>query len=95
MQFTYQTFSTLVAFVLFTSVTAAPVSEVSEVSEISEVTGVSAGAVAWADPKDCHRFYECPAGGTPVLKTCGPGTAFQAQYSICDYESKVASCWHH
>lgn len=89
MKFTYQTISTFVAFVLFTSVTAAPASEAVEVVE------VAAGAVAWADPRDCHRFYECPVGGTPVLKTCGPGTAFQARNSICDYESKVESCWHH
>ncbi|KAJ6128228.1 hypothetical protein N7471_009445 [Penicillium samsonianum] len=86
MHFTYQTISTLVAFVLFNSVTAAPA---------TEVTNVAAGAVAWADPTNCHRFYECPAGGTPVLKTCGPGTAFQAKYSICDYEHLVASCRHH
>ncbi|KAJ5753522.1 uncharacterized protein N7511_007675 [Penicillium nucicola] len=83
MQFTYQTISTFVAFVLFSAVNAAPVSE------------VAAGAVAWADPADCHKFYECPSGGTPVLKTCGPGTAFQARTSVCDYEYNVASCWHH
>jgi hypothetical protein len=30
-----------------------------------------------------------------VLKTCGPGTAFQASTSVCDYERHVASCWRH
>jgi hypothetical protein len=83
MQFTYQAIGAFAAFVLSTSVTAAP------------TTGVTAGAAAWADPADCHRFFECPAGGTPVLKTCGPGTAFQSATSVCDYEHLVASCWHH
>ena len=83
MHFTYQMINSFMAFVLFTSVTAAPASE------------IAAGAVAWADPQDCHRFYECPVGGKPVLKTCAPGTAFQSKTSVCDYEHLVASCWHH
>ncbi|KAJ5338905.1 hypothetical protein N7541_010877 [Penicillium brevicompactum] len=82
MHFAYQAINAVVSFMLFSSVTAAPVTE------------VAAGAVAWADPQNCHRFYECPVGGTPVLKTCGPGTAFQAKTSVCDYEHLVASCWH-
>ncbi|KAJ5949394.1 hypothetical protein N7454_000978 [Penicillium verhagenii] len=81
MQFSYQMITSFMAFVLFNSATAAP------------VVDAAAGAVAWADPQDCHRFFECPAGGTPVLKTCGPGTAFQASTSVCDYEHNVASCW--
>ncbi|KAJ6017322.1 hypothetical protein N7451_000701 [Penicillium sp. IBT 35674x] len=86
MQFSYQMITTFMAFVLFNSVGAAPV---------VDGTDAAAGAAAWADPTDCHRFYECPPGGKPVLKTCGPGTAFQAQTSVCDYEHLVASCWHH
>lgn len=82
MHFTYQAINAIAAFMLFSSVTAAPVSE------------VAIGAAAWADPLDCHRFYECPVGGKPVLKTCGPGTAFQASTMVCDYEHLVASCHH-
>lgn len=83
MQFTYRNINALMAFTFFTSVAATPVSN------------GAAGAVAWADPLNCHRFYECPAGGKPVLKTCGPGTAFQAKTSVCDFEHLVESCWRH
>lgn len=86
MQFTYQSITAFVAFALFSSATAAP-------APASEVA--AGGAAAWADPWDCHRFWECPAGGTPVLKTCGPGTAFQEKTMVCDYEHLVASCWRH
>ncbi|KAJ5630968.1 uncharacterized protein N7484_011068 [Penicillium longicatenatum] len=86
MQFSYKMITTFMAFVLFNSVNAAP---------IVDGTDAAAGAVAWADPTDCHRFYECPVGGRPVLKTCGPGTAFQSQTSVCDYEHLVPSCWRH
>lgn len=83
MQFIYQPINAMMAFILFTAVTATPVSDTAK------------GAVAWADPENCHRFYECPAGGKPVLKTCGPGTAFQAKYSVCDFEHLVESCRRH
>ncbi|KAK6819256.1 hypothetical protein RU639_008100 [Aspergillus parasiticus] len=52
------------------------------------------GAV-WADPHDCHSFYECAAGGISVRKTCGPGTAYNSRFGICDYEEKVRSCHGH
>ncbi|EIT74464.1 hypothetical protein AO1008_04095 [Aspergillus oryzae 100-8] len=52
------------------------------------------GAV-WADPHDCHSFFECAAGGIPVRKTCGPGTAYNSRFGICDYEEKVRSCHGH
>ncbi|KAJ5637850.1 hypothetical protein N7490_007729 [Penicillium lividum] len=87
MQFSYQMITTFMAFVLFNSATAAPA--------VDEVNAANNGRVAWADPSDCHRFFECPAGEKPVLKTCGPGTAFQASTSVCDFEYNVASCWHH
>ncbi|KAJ6119388.1 hypothetical protein N7523_003668 [Penicillium sp. IBT 18751x] len=83
MQLTYQSITAFVAFALFSCATAAPASE------------AAAGAAAWADPSDCHRFYECPAGGAPVLKTCGPGTAYQEKTQVCDFEHLVASCWRH
>jgi hypothetical protein len=83
MQFSYQTISAFMALVLFNSATAAPTFE------------AAAAPVAWADPWDCHKFYECPAGGTPVHKTCGPGTAFQEKTLVCDYEHLVASCRRH
>ena len=92
MQFSYQMITTFMAFVLFNSVGAAPVVDGADVVEGADI---AAGNAAWADPTDCHRFYECPPGGKPVLKTCGPGTAFQSQTSVCDYEHLVASCWHH
>lgn len=82
MQPTYHTISALAALMLITSAAAVPAPAV-------------AAAAAWPDPQDCHRFYECPVGGKPVLKTCGPGTAFQQATSVCDYEHLVASCWHH
>ncbi|KNG88873.1 chitin binding domain protein Peritrophin-A [Aspergillus nomiae NRRL 13137] len=49
----------------------------------------------WPDQRDCHNFYECAAGGVPVRKTCGPGTAYDSRFSICDYEHKVPSCHGH
>ncbi|OKP14535.1 hypothetical protein PENSUB_13887 [Penicillium subrubescens] len=83
MQFIYNSMNAIMACILFSAVTATPISD------------TAAGAVAWADPENCHRFYECPVGGKPVLKTCGPGTAFQTKTSVCDYEYLVESCWHH
>lgn len=82
MKFSYQTITTFIAIVLFGSATAAPASE------------TAAGAmVTWPDSQDCHKFYECTDGGKPVLKSCGPGTAFQEKTGVCDYEHLVASCW--
>lgn len=83
MQFTHLAFDAIMALILMSPVIAVPVST------------AATGAVAWADPQDCHRFYECPVGGKPVLKTCGPGTAFQAKTSVCDYQYLVESCWRH
>ncbi|KAJ5777695.1 hypothetical protein N7520_000941 [Penicillium odoratum] len=93
MQFSYQMITTFMAFVLFNSATAAPA--VDAVDAVDEVNAAANGRATWADPQDCHRFFECPAGEKPVLKTCGPGTAFQASTGVCDYEYNVASCWHH
>ncbi|KAL6232461.1 hypothetical protein BDW75DRAFT_242927 [Aspergillus navahoensis] len=50
---------------------------------------------AWPDHHDCHNFFECAAGGIPVRKTCGPGTAYSPEIGVCDYEWKVRSCKHH
>ncbi|KAL5041567.1 hypothetical protein BDW71DRAFT_201263 [Aspergillus fruticulosus] len=53
------------------------------------------GAV-WPDHHDCHNFFECAAGGIPVRKTCGPGTAYSAEIGVCDYEWKGKShSWAH
>ncbi|RHZ67346.1 carbohydrate-binding module family 14 protein [Aspergillus thermomutatus] len=49
---------------------------------------------AWPDSTDCHNFYECASGGTPVLKTCGPGTAYCPTTGVCVYEQNIASCFH-
>ena len=49
----------------------------------------------WPDQRDCHSFFECSAGGVPVRKTCGPGTAYDSRFGICDYEEKVRSCHGH
>lgn len=89
MQFAFRTLNAFVALILMTPVIAVPLSTTADTAD------TAAGAVAWADPQDCHRFYECPVGGKPVLKTCGPGTAFQASTSVCDYEHLVESCWRH
>ncbi|KAL4995882.1 hypothetical protein BDV10DRAFT_187608 [Aspergillus recurvatus] len=50
---------------------------------------------AWPDHHDCHKFFECAAGGIPVRKACGPGTAYNAEIGVCDYEWKVHSCQAH
>ncbi|KAL4746522.1 hypothetical protein BDW72DRAFT_210363 [Aspergillus terricola var. indicus] len=70
--------------VLLTPVTAAPAPGAS----------CHVGAV-WPDLNDCHRFFECAAGGHPVRKTCGPGTAYSPDIGVCDYEWKVRSCRAH
>ncbi|KAL2837949.1 hypothetical protein BJY01DRAFT_251180 [Aspergillus pseudoustus] len=49
----------------------------------------------WADPSDCHKFWECAAGGNPVRKTCGPGTAYSEKLGVCDFEGNVPSCRRH
>jgi hypothetical protein len=46
----------------------------------------------WRDWKDCHGFFECAAGGIPVRKVCGPGTAYSPHIGVCDYEWKVPTC---
>ncbi|KAL4885925.1 hypothetical protein BJY04DRAFT_214123 [Aspergillus karnatakaensis] len=63
------------------------------------ITGTTAAATckvgaAWPDSHDCHSFWECGAGGIPVRKTCGPGTAYSPSIGVCDYEYKVPSCHH-
>jgi hypothetical protein len=50
---------------------------------------------AWPDKVDCRNFWECAAGGVPVRKSCGPGTAFSPELGVCDHESEVRSCHHH
>jgi len=40
------------------------------------------------DPDNCQCFYDC-ANMTPFNECCGPGTFFDANYLICNYESMV------
>ncbi|CBF89361.1 hypothetical protein AN0499.2 [Aspergillus nidulans FGSC A4] len=70
--------------VLLAPVTAAP----------APGTSCHVGA-SWPDHHDCHKFFECAAGGHPVRKTCGPGTAYSPEIGVCDYEWKVRSCRAH
>lgn len=42
----------------------------------------------WPDPFDCHSFFECAAGGHPVRKTCGPGTAYCWEVGVCVHEEE-------
>ncbi|RHZ58350.1 hypothetical protein CDV55_103695 [Aspergillus turcosus] len=80
MHFTLQTLSALAASLLFSSVSAFPRCHPGE---------------AWPDVQDCHNFFECASGGIPVLKTCGPGTAYCPVTGVCDYEFKIPSCHPH
>ncbi|KAL4771209.1 hypothetical protein BDW60DRAFT_208462 [Aspergillus nidulans var. acristatus] len=50
---------------------------------------------AWPGKVDCRKFWECAAGGIPVCKSCGPGTAYSPELGVCDYEWKVQSCRRH
>ncbi|GFF34695.1 collagen-like protein 6, partial [Aspergillus udagawae] len=77
MQFTLKALSVLAASLLFSAVSAVPQCQPGN---------------AWPDVHDCHNFYECAAGGIPVLKTCGPGTAYCPVTGVCDYEFKIPSC---
>ncbi|KAF7179919.1 hypothetical protein CNMCM7691_008971 [Aspergillus felis] len=77
MQFTLQALSVFAASLLFSAVSAAPQCQPGN---------------AWPDVHDCHNFFECAAGGIPVLKTCGPGTAYCPVTGVCDYEFKIPSC---
>ncbi|KAG8290859.1 Belongs to the glycosyl hydrolase 18 [Homalodisca vitripennis] len=40
---------------------------------------------------DCRQFYHC-SHGTKVLKICGPGSAFNPDYNVCDWPQNVAKC---
>lgn len=35
-------------------------------------------------PTDCNKFYQCDHGH-PVLKSCGPGTHWNARLQTCDW----------
>ncbi|RHZ61810.1 uncharacterized protein CDV56_107079 [Aspergillus thermomutatus] len=80
MQFTIQALSVLAASLFFSTASAAPQCQ---------------PGAAWPDVHDCHNFFECAAGGIPVLKTCGPGTAYCPQTGVCDYEFKIPACHPH
>ena len=41
-------------------------------------------------PYDCTKFANCWKG-RPVIQSCGPGTHFNARYSVCDWPGK-ANC---
>jgi hypothetical protein len=64
-------------------------------SEAGEDEGNCHVGSAWPDKVDCRKFWECAAGGIPVRKSCGPGTAYSAELGVCEHESKVQSCHHH
>ncbi|EAW15027.1 carbohydrate-binding module family 14 protein [Aspergillus clavatus NRRL 1] len=80
MQFTYKALSALAVSFFF--------------STASAVAHCKPGQ-AWPDVHDCHNFFECASGGVPVLKTCGPGTAYCPKTGICDYEFKNPACRLH
>lgn len=77
MHFTNQLLTVLAASLLAATAAAAPKCHV---------------GTAWPDSRDCHKFFECAAGGIPVRKSCGPGTAYSPRLKICDYEENVPSC---
>ncbi|RDW70531.1 chitin binding peritrophin-A domain-containing protein [Aspergillus mulundensis] len=80
MQLPINTLTLLAASLLIATSTAAPTDPTCHVG------------ATWPDHHDCHRFYECAAGGTPVRKTCGPHTAYSAELGVCDYEWRVSTC---
>ena len=41
-------------------------------------------------PHDCTKFANCWKG-TAFIQSCGPGTHFNARYSVCDWPHK-ANC---
>ena len=41
-------------------------------------------------PYDCTKFANCWKGAA-VIQSCGPGTHFNAKYSVCDWPRK-ANC---
>ncbi|KAL4907210.1 hypothetical protein BDW74DRAFT_175991 [Aspergillus multicolor] len=81
MHFTIKPFALLAASLLIATTTAAP------------NHNCHVGS-AWPDHHDCHAFFECAAGGIPVRKVCGPGTAYSPDIGVCDYEWKVWACRH-
>merc|ERR1719402_2152797 len=42
----------------------------------------------YPDPDNCQCFFDC-ANMTPFNECCGPGTFFDSNYLICNYESMV------
>ncbi|ODN06523.1 putative chitinase 3 [Orchesella cincta] len=40
----------------------------------------------------CAKYIQCGAPGTYFLKSCGPGTVFNSELSICDWPSNVPHC---
>lgn len=44
------------------------------------------------DPQSCQSFYQCETGLNGVSwikKNCGPGTFYNPQTQVCDFEAKV------
>ena len=78
MHFHYQTLGAVLASLVFSTASAA-------YCRVGDM---------WPDMHDCHNFFECAAGGIPVLKTCGPGTAYCHETRVCDYEGKIPLCSH-
>ncbi|KAL3456147.1 hypothetical protein BJX64DRAFT_294395 [Aspergillus heterothallicus] len=81
MQFTMKALATVIA-VLVSTTAATPIRNAPQCRV----------GTAWPDTSDCHKFYECAAGGIAVRKSCGPGTAYSPATGVCDFEWKVKSC---
>lgn len=43
------------------------------------------------DPESCQSFYQCEQGVTWVKKDCGPGTFYNPQTQVCDFEATVVA----
>ncbi|KAL4893727.1 MFS general substrate transporter [Aspergillus ambiguus] len=47
------------------------------------------GRDVWADPTDCHAFYQCGGNNMAIRKTCGPGTAYHHDTKSCGVNDGV------
>ena len=45
--------------------------------------------VSYPHPTDCSMFYQCDAGGIPVLMSCPDGLFFDPSLNVCNWPDLV------
>lgn len=60
----------------------------SQRQELAPLECESGASGLFADPSDCTRFLNCDNGRT-FHQQCGPGTAFNDVFKVCDWPHKV------